>query len=69
MAEQAFAFRQLAPFARPALVNGAPGIVTAPEGRPLAVMGFTIRDGKIVELDILADPERLSRLDWSSLED
>jgi len=69
VAEQAFAFRQLAPFARPALVNGAPGIVTAPEGRPLAVMGFTIRDGKIVELDILADPERLSRLDWSSLED
>jgi RNA polymerase sigma factor (sigma-70 family) len=69
VAEQAFTFRQFAPFARPALINGAPGIVTAPEGRPLSVMGFTIRDGKIVELDVLADPDRLSRLDWSSLED
>jgi RNA polymerase sigma-70 factor (ECF subfamily) len=45
-----------------ALVNGAVGIVMAPKGRPTAVMGLTISRGKIVEIDILADPERLRRL-------
>jgi hypothetical protein len=35
----------------------------APRGRPFAVMGFTVRRGKIVEIDVLADPARLSGLD------
>ena len=55
---------------RPALVNGAAGIVSwSPDGRPFSVMGFTLRGGKIVEIDVIADPERLSRLDLALLED
>jgi hypothetical protein len=49
--------------ARPALVNGAVGAVWAPGGRPRVVFGFTIRRGKIVEIDILADPARLRQVD------
>jgi RNA polymerase sigma-70 factor (ECF subfamily) len=63
VADQALTFSQLAPFARPALVNGAAGVVVAPRGRPYSVMGFTVRGGKIVEIDILADPARLRQLD------
>jgi RNA polymerase sigma factor (sigma-70 family) len=59
----ALAFSQFAPFARPALVNGAAGLVTVREDRPLSVMGFTVVRGKIAEIDVLADPERLQRLD------
>jgi len=69
VAEQALTFSRLAPFARPALVNGAAGLVTAPGGRLFAVMGFTVRRGKIVEIDILADPARLRRLDLAVLDD
>jgi RNA polymerase sigma factor (sigma-70 family) len=65
VAEQTLTFSWLSPFVRPALVNGAAGVVVAPRGRPFSVMGFTIRGGKIVEIDILADPARLSRLDVS----
>ena len=65
VAEQTLTFSRLSPFVRPALVNGAAGVVVAPRGRPFSVMGFTIRGGKIVEVDILADPARLSRLDVS----
>jgi RNA polymerase sigma-70 factor (ECF subfamily) len=53
---------QLAPFARPALVNGAAGLVVAPGRRPIAVLGFTIAEGRIVELDLIADPEKLRAL-------
>ena len=49
--------------AQPALVGGAAGAVWAPGGRPRVVFGFTIRGGKIVEIDMLADPARLSQLD------
>jgi RNA polymerase sigma-70 factor (ECF subfamily) len=69
VAEQALIFSRLSPFLRPALVNGAAGVVVAPQGRPFSVMGFTVRDGKIVEIDILADPERLRRLDLAILDD
>jgi RNA polymerase sigma-70 factor (ECF subfamily) len=63
VAQQALMFRQFAEFSRLVLVNGAIGVVTAPEGRPLSVMGVTITDGRIVEMYILADPERLSGLE------
>jgi RNA polymerase sigma-70 factor, ECF subfamily len=70
VAEQSLAYaRRLGRFARPALVNGAAGIVAAPGGRPVSVLGFTITRGRIVEIDILANPERLSRLDLVELED
>src|SRR2546425_702637 len=49
--------------AQPALVNGAVGLVWAPGGRPRVVFGFTITRGKIVEIDMVADPERLRQLD------
>jgi RNA polymerase sigma-70 factor, ECF subfamily len=68
VAEQALIFSRLAPFAQPALVNGAAGVVVAPRGRPFSVMGFTVRRGKIVEIDILADPARLRRLDLAVLD-
>ena len=70
VAEQALAFAQrLGPFARPALVNGAAGIVAALGGRPVSVLGFTVRGEKIVEIDILADPARLRQLDLAVLDD
>ena len=51
------------------LVNGNVGVVSRrPDGRLFSVIGFTIAGGKIVEMDILADPERLSRLDLSAIE-
>jgi RNA polymerase sigma factor (sigma-70 family) len=65
---QAQRYARLAEFARPALVNGAPGAVVLPGGRPFAVMGFTVAGGRIVELDILSDPVRLRELDLSVLD-
>jgi RNA polymerase sigma factor (sigma-70 family) len=67
VAERAISFAQLSPYVQPALVNGAAGVVVAPHGRPVVVMGFTVTDGKIVEIDALADPERLSELELSGL--
>jgi RNA polymerase sigma-70 factor (ECF subfamily) len=67
VAEQSMRFAHLAGAARPALVNGAAGVVVAPHGRPYAVIGFTVRDGRIVEIDLLADPERIARLDLRGL--
>ena len=69
VAAQALLFSRLSRHIQPALVNGVPGLVTAPGGQPLSVMGFTIRDGKIIEMDILADPDRLDRLDLTILDD
>jgi RNA polymerase sigma factor (sigma-70 family) len=69
VAERALAFARLTRFARPALVNGAAGVVVAPRGRLFSVMGFTLRGGRIVAIDILADPERLRRLDLTILGD
>jgi RNA polymerase sigma-70 factor, ECF subfamily len=54
---------------RPALVNGAAGAVITVGGRPLAVMGFTIAEGKIVEIDAIADPERVRRIAAAVLSD
>jgi hypothetical protein len=68
VAEQALTFAGLSPFVRPALVNGVAGVVVAPRGRPFSVMGFTVRDGKVVRIDGLADPERLRQLDLAVLD-
>jgi RNA polymerase sigma-70 factor (ECF subfamily) len=61
-------FAGRARFAQPALVNGAPGAVWAPGGRPRVVFGFTITDETIVAIDILADPEHLRGLDLAILD-
>jgi RNA polymerase sigma-70 factor, ECF subfamily len=52
----------LAPLARPAIVNGAAGAIVEVAGRPLAVVGFTVRNGRIAEIDVVADPEKLRSL-------
>ena len=54
---------------RPALVNGAAGAVITLRGRPIAVMGFTVTEGKIVEIDAIADPERVRRIAAAVLSD
>jgi RNA polymerase sigma-70 factor (ECF subfamily) len=55
--------------AQPALVNGAVGVVVAPRGRLMMVLGFTIARGRIVEIDAIADPERLRQLGLAVLTD
>jgi RNA polymerase sigma-70 factor (ECF subfamily) len=69
VAARALTFARLAPFVRPALVNGAAGVVVAPHGEPFSVMGFTVVGGKIVEIDAITDPERLRALDLAVLDD
>ena len=66
---QAAAFSKLGLSNQVVLVNGNIGVVARlPDGRLLSVIGFTIAGGKVVEMDILADPDRLSRLDLSAIE-
>lgn len=67
VAEQAVAAQRLAPFARPALINGAAGVVAVAGGRVVSIMGFTVVGGKIVAIDVLVDPERLADLDIAGL--
>jgi RNA polymerase sigma-70 factor (ECF subfamily) len=67
VAEQVRSFARLARFAQPVLVNGAPGFVVVAPAGPIAVAGFTVAHGKIVEMDLLADPDRLRDLDLSTL--
>src|SRR3954454_2174251 len=69
VAARARSYAHLAPYVRPALVNGAAGAVVTPRGRPFSVLAFTIRGGRIVAIDSLADPERLAGLDLTVLDD
>jgi RNA polymerase sigma-70 factor (ECF subfamily) len=69
VASRAMRFAHLAPYVRPALVNGAAGVVVMPQGHPTAVMGFTVAGGRVVEIDAFADPERLAQLDLTILDD
>jgi RNA polymerase sigma-70 factor, ECF subfamily len=69
VATQAATFSRLGLSNQLVLVNGHLGFVSRrPDGRVFSVLGFTIAGGKIVEIDILADPVRLSRLDLSAIE-
>jgi len=52
-----------------ALINGTPGLVSFRDGRPFSVAAVAVRGGRIVEIDILADPERLSAINLTMLED
>jgi RNA polymerase sigma factor (sigma-70 family) len=52
---------RLAPFASPALVNGTAGLVVGESRRPFAVVGFTVSAGRIVEIDLITDPDKLPR--------
>ena len=69
VASQATSFSRLGLSSEIVLVNGNIGVVSRlPDGRLFSVVGFTIAGGKVVEMDILADPDRLSRLDLSAIE-
>jgi RNA polymerase sigma-70 factor (ECF subfamily) len=65
VANQAVLFSRTGASARLALVNGAIGAITALDGRTSAVVAFTVANGRVVEMDILADPDRLARLEIS----
>jgi RNA polymerase sigma-70 factor (ECF subfamily) len=47
---------------QPALVNGSAGVVVIVGGRPITLAGFTVAGGKIVEIHVIADPQRVRRL-------
>jgi RNA polymerase sigma-70 factor (ECF subfamily) len=69
VAAQAATFSKLGLSNQVVLVNGNIGVVSRlPDGRVLSVIGFTIAGGKVVEMDILADPDRLRRLDLSAVD-
>ncbi|MER8042458.1 RNA polymerase sigma factor SigJ [Streptomyces sp. NPDC094032] len=59
---QALTFAKFRHAARPVVVNGAAGLISLTHGHPVGLMAFTITDDRIVQIDILADPERLTAL-------
>jgi len=69
VAGQALGYAQLGLDLRPALINGVPGAVAFLHGQPFSIGAVTVRNGRIVELDFLADPERLRRLELTILDD
>jgi RNA polymerase sigma factor (sigma-70 family) len=64
---QALRFTSLAPSARRVLINGDPGFLVAPGGEPAALIAVAVRDDQITEINILADPDRLARLDLADV--
>jgi ketosteroid isomerase-like protein len=69
VARRALAFSGSAPPVRPVLVNGAFGLARFQADRPVTVFCFTVNDGKIVEFEIIADPDRLREFDLTDLGD
>lgn len=64
VAHGALTFRRFAETASRALINGVPGgVAWSPDGSPFAVVSLTVVGGRVASIDILADPERLARLD------
>src|ERR671923_1896834 len=68
VASQALSYAQIGLDVRPALINGVAGAVAFRNGEPFSIGAVTVRNGKIVELDFLADPERLRQLDLTMLD-
>jgi RNA polymerase sigma factor (sigma-70 family) len=69
VADNALAYAGLGLEMRQVVINGVAGVVTFRDGQPFSIGAMTVRGGKIVELDILADPERLRQLDLAILGD
>jgi RNA polymerase sigma factor (sigma-70 family) len=69
VAGRALGYAQLGLDIRPALINGVAGAVAFLHGQPFSIAAVTVRQGKIVELDFLADPKRLHQLDLTILDD
>lgn len=53
---------RLAPHARPAIVNGAAGVIVVPGDKPIAVVSFVVADGRVTEIDLIANPQKVARL-------
>src|SRR5919202_1039399 len=68
VASQALSYAQIGLDVRPALINGVAGAVAFRNGQPFSIGAVTVRNGKIVELDFLADQERLRELDLTILD-
>ncbi|WP_424891958.1 sigma-70 family RNA polymerase sigma factor [Streptomyces sp. XH2] len=68
VAAQATSWGKLSPFAYPVLINGTAGVVVVPQKRPVSVMAFTVVEGRITTIEVLADPERLGKLDLTVLD-
>jgi RNA polymerase sigma-70 factor (ECF subfamily) len=61
-------FRRFAETATRVLVNGIPGgVAWTPDGSPFAILALTVHGGRIVEIDVLADPDRLGKLDLTAV--
>jgi RNA polymerase sigma factor (sigma-70 family) len=69
VARQAAAYAQIELVGKPALINGAVGVVVTRDGQPFSVGAFTVRRGRIVEMDWLLDRERLRELDLTIFDD
>jgi Sigma-70, region 4 len=69
VAKQALMFSGRAESTRPVLVNGAVGLAWFQDGQPAIAFDFTVGNLKIVEIEIIADPDRLRRLDLAGLDD
>jgi RNA polymerase sigma factor (sigma-70 family) len=69
VASQALLWSRVDLTMRRALINGAAGMVSFLHGRPFSIAAITIKNGKIVEIDFLADPERIAQLDLTELHD
>ncbi len=68
VAGQALTFRNFAASATRVLVNGVPGgVAWSPDGRPVAILAMTVAGGRVVAIEVLADPDRLSRLDLTEV--
>jgi RNA polymerase sigma-70 factor (ECF subfamily) len=63
LGKRAIVYGHLARLTRPALVNGAIGVVVAPQGRLVRALRFTIANGKITEIEVIGNPARLGELD------
>jgi RNA polymerase sigma factor (sigma-70 family) len=69
VAGRAIMFARPDALVRPAVVNGAAGVVVMVDGRPFSIMGFTTVDGRIAGIDVLVDPDRLGQVDLTDLDD
>jgi RNA polymerase sigma-70 factor, ECF subfamily len=67
VAGRALAGVRFAQVTLPALINGAAGVVTAADGRPIILMAFTITGAKIVAIDLIGDPGRIAEADLAVL--
>jgi len=67
VAGRAFPFTRIAQVTLPALINGAAGVVTAADGRPITLVTFTITGAKIVAIDLIDDPRRIAEADLAIL--